>query len=48
MLDGLRGGKYSTKAKPLAVYEIIETMLPDATYQGENHTGSCLEVCVGL
>lgn len=48
VLDRIRPGKYLTETKPLAVYEIIETMLPDAAYQNDSRSGSCLEVHAAL
>lgn len=44
LFETVRKGKYLTDDKPDAVYEVIETMLHEATYQNEENPGSLLEV----
>jgi N6-adenosine-specific RNA methylase IME4 len=40
----LPGEKYLTDDKPVQVYDIIETLLPDAVYKDEKNPGKLLEV----
>ena len=42
----LPGEKYLTDDKPVQVYDIIETLLPEAVYKDEKNPGKLLEMCV--